>query len=76
MFLKLMKVCLIFLKVKNTHDVISNGIYEMTSSLEKTRDFENRVNLKKWVFFPMTSSMRKSRDFENRVILKKRVFFQ
>ena len=53
MFLKLMKVCLIFLKVKNTHDVISNGIYEMTSSLEKTRDFE------KPVIFSMTSSMGK-----------------
>ena len=24
-----------FLKVKNTHDVISNGIYEMTSSTGK-----------------------------------------
>ena len=52
----------------------------MTSSLEKSRDFENRVNLKKWGFSPMTSSMgfspmtsslEKSRDFENRVILKK-----
>ena len=32
-----------FFKVKNTHDVISNGIYEMTSSLEKTRDFEKTV---------------------------------
>ena len=52
----------------------------MTSSLEKSRDFENRVILKKWGFSPMTSSMgfspmtsslEKSRDFENRVILKK-----
>ena len=24
----------------NTRDVISNGIYEVTSSLEKSRDFE------------------------------------
>ena len=63
MFLKLMKVCLIFLKVKNTHDVISNGIYEMTSSLEKSRDFE------KVGFSPMTSCLEKSRDFENRVFL-------
>ena len=38
-----MCVCLIFLKVKNTHDVISNGIYEMTSSMGKSCDFEKKV---------------------------------